>query len=338
MITRRFLLFCFLWSPLAALADGKCPPAPADAFRKPAKDAACYAVTFYSPSLGRNVDYNVVVPPGYSAAADEPLPYAIFLHGRGGNRDQLPDMNAVEALDANSKKGGKPFLMITPSGGDNYWMNGAVSKRKYGDMVTKDLVAHIEKTYRVSKGDPCRRALFGISMGGNGAVQLGLNNPDTFCTVASMSPVFRRQQDIWRPGTDSPEPKDDYGSYGTGKDFEARSARHLCEKRKDTSGRCLPFKNYRLEIGADDPNLDRYPDTRAFIEDLKKGHPDFEIGVRNCDDKNLCAKSKDCNAHTAPYWRCRMPGTVDWIARQFAKEDRRIAPPGSSGPASPGRQ
>lgn len=317
-------VFSLLLLSSVAAQGGACPPVSAASFKSPAKGAACYAVNFYSPSLGRNVDYNVIVPPGYSAQANESFPYAIFLHGRGGDRDQLPSFGTADALTARVKKGGQGFLMFAPSGGDNYWMNGAVSKLKYGDMVTKDLIAHIEKTYRVTKGDPCQRALFGISMGGNGAVQLGQNNPQLFCTVAARSPVFRRPQDIWHPGSDSPEPKEDYGSYGEGADYEARSPRHLCEKAKRKDGGCLPFRNFSLEIGADDPLLDKYPDTRAFIGDLKKGHPQFDIGVKNCDDAAACAAHKDCNSHSGTYWSCRMPSTVDWLSRQFEKEDAKI--------------
>jgi S-formylglutathione hydrolase FrmB len=306
---------------MASANPEKCPPLDPKKLEAPVAKALCFSTTFHSQSLGKKVEFDVLVPPGYSNKKSTLYPYAIFLHGRGGDKDSLVYTDGVENLNDVVNKGAQPFLVFAPSGGNNYWMNGAISKVRTGDMVTKDFVAHIEKAWPVYKNNPNMRALFGISMGGNGALQLGLNNPKEFSTVFSYSPVFRTPKEIWTPENNNNEPKEDYYSYGVGKDYEARSPRHLCQKlKKPGSDRCLPFKNYRLEIGSNDPFLKSTPDTKLFIEELAKAHPEFEIGIRDCDQKAVCEAHKDCNSHAGSYWSCRMPYVMTWISEQFVKD------------------
>lgn len=306
-------------TPITTYANShKCEPLSEKILNQRIFAARCLSTNFYSESLKQNVDLNILFPPGYSTEPSSPYPYAIFLHGRGGDRDSLLYAGGLEAFDQSIRGGGRPFLIFAPSGGDNYWMNGAISKVKTADMVTKDLVKYIEKTFPTSKDQPSDRALFGISMGGNGVLQLGLSNPNLACTVYPMSPVFRTPAEIWTPTSNSSQPKEDYYSYGVGKDFEARSARHLCQSlKKPGSERCLPFKNFRLEIGSTDSFLKDTPDTKKFIDELKKAHPEFEIGIKDCSERSVCEKHKDCNSHASTYWSCRMPHVMKWINEQF---------------------
>ncbi|WP_413292236.1 alpha/beta hydrolase [Bdellovibrio sp. HCB185ZH] len=299
----------FLLSSFGFANSDKCQPFDQKILNQRIFITRCFSTSFYSESLKKKVDYNVIVPPGYTHDGGAPYPYAIFLHGRGGDRDSLVYTDGIESYDKVVREGARPFLIFAPNGQSHYWMNGAISKVKVADMVTKDLIRHIEEKYPVIKNEPCDRALFGISMGGNGALQLGLSNPNLVCTVYSMSPVFRTPAEIWTPNNNSTQPKEDYYSYGVGKDFEQRSARHICERlKKPGSDRCLPFKNFRLEIGSNDPFLKDTPDTKKFIEELKKAHPEFEIGIKDCGTDN---------SHATAYWSCRMPHVMKWLSEQF---------------------
>ena len=58
--------------------------------------------------------------------------------------------------------------------------------RSYEDLITKDLLEHLTKTYRVSKRRD-QRAIMGISMGGMGALKIALKNPELFGTVSAHS-------------------------------------------------------------------------------------------------------------------------------------------------------
>ena len=192
---------CFTLGPLTTIAAPKsCPPLKSFSARE-AVSTGCYAYSFRSPSLKRSVDVNVYVPRGYTPKGPR-LPYAIFLHGRGGDRNQSFEIGAVSALDQVVRGGGRGFLIFAPSGGDQYWMNGAITKHRWGDLVAKDLVADIESRFHVVRGKSDARALMGLSMGGAGTLQLGFAHPTLFATAVSMSPIFRRENEIWKPGTD----------------------------------------------------------------------------------------------------------------------------------------
>jgi pimeloyl-ACP methyl ester carboxylesterase len=284
-----------------------------------AEETTCYSFEFTSKSLGRLIPVNVIVPKGYGFKNAPLMPYAIFLHGRGGDREQLIDLGAVASMNTLLAKGGKGFLIFALSGGDHYWVNAAVSGEKWGDMVVKDFVAFVEHEFRVPRNLPGSRALFGISMGGAGTLQLALHHPRQFDTVMASSPVFRREIDIWKPGSEIDEPHEDYDSFGSGTSYLDRSPRAICEKLKRADGTCLPFRNFRLDIGERDGMLDRYPDTRLFIHDLKITHPKFQIGIETCRDKNSTAENPDRDAHSYTYWRCQMPMYLSWISAQLTR-------------------
>jgi putative tributyrin esterase len=60
---------------------------------------------------------------------------------------------------------------------------------RYEDMVTKDLVAHIESSYRVVAGRK-GRALLGVSMGGYAALHIAFEQPGLVAAVATHSAML----------------------------------------------------------------------------------------------------------------------------------------------------
>jgi len=59
----------------------------------------------------------------------------------------------------------------------------------YEDMAAKDFVEHIEATYRTAPGRS-GRVLFGVSMGGYGALRIAFKYPDRFAAVATHSAML----------------------------------------------------------------------------------------------------------------------------------------------------
>jgi S-formylglutathione hydrolase FrmB len=87
-----------------------------------------------------------------------------------------------------------PFIVVMPTGLAGYWVNHADGGPLWGDYITKDLVSYVDATYRtIARRDA--RAIGGISMGGHGALQLTLNNPDLFGVVGAHSPALRPRPD-----------------------------------------------------------------------------------------------------------------------------------------------
>lgn len=151
-------------------------------------------VTFFSAALGHAVDYWLYLPPGYASSAAR---YAVLylLHGRDASSAQWKDLGAFWQADRLIQAGTiAPLLIVTPQGDNGYWMNDARGGARWGDFITHDLIAHIDRTYR-TRPEPAQRAIGGISMGGHGAIQLALNHPGLFAAVGGHSAVFRSEAD-----------------------------------------------------------------------------------------------------------------------------------------------
>jgi S-formylglutathione hydrolase FrmB len=143
--------------------------------------------TFTSASLGRDVGYAVDLPASYDSGGRRyPVLYA--LHGLFEGSAFWERRGLAPLLRELQTKGEFPeALVVTVDGGNSFFVNSPLGR--YEDLVTKDLIAHVEGTYRVQAG-PGGRALLGISMGGYAALRIGLAQPGLFKVVATHSAML----------------------------------------------------------------------------------------------------------------------------------------------------
>ena len=146
------------------------------------------SATFASAALGREVAYVVDLPPTYDGAASRKYPVVYALHGlfEGSSFWERRGLTAVLAgLRAN---GSVPeFLLVAVDGGNSFFVNAKGGR--YADLVTQDLVAHVERSYRVVPGR-AGRALLGISMGGYAALNIAFRQPALVAAVATHSAML----------------------------------------------------------------------------------------------------------------------------------------------------
>jgi enterochelin esterase-like enzyme len=150
---------------------------------------------FESAALGRVMPYLVYLPPGYDAHPAARYPVLYMLHGMGGDERQwqrLGLLTAAERLIATGEI--PPMIIVMPRGDQAYWMDHAGNGPRWGRFVVTELVDDVDIHYRTI-ADRDHRAIGGVSMGGHGALQLALNNPDRFATVGSHSLVLRRHSE-----------------------------------------------------------------------------------------------------------------------------------------------
>lgn len=143
--------------------------------------------TFSSKSLGKDVAYVVELPPSY-ASGDRKYPVVYALHGLFESRGFYERRGLAAAFAGARERGDLPELIVVVADGSNsFYVNGPAGA--YEDMIVKDLVEHVEKTYRAV---PSRegRALFGVSMGGYGALRMAFKYPDRFAAVATHSAML----------------------------------------------------------------------------------------------------------------------------------------------------
>jgi len=151
----------------------------------------------YAPTLGIHSSYRVMLPPGYDGGSRR-YPVLYMLHGVAGDSTEWQSIGVMEAADRMIQRGEiDPFLIVLPNGGANYWVNQASGPR-WADYVVNDVVAQVDRDYR-TMATPGARAIGGLSMGGEGALRIAMQNPKVFGVAAAHSPSLRTAFDQFAP-------------------------------------------------------------------------------------------------------------------------------------------
>jgi enterochelin esterase-like enzyme len=139
------------------------------------------------------IDYAVYTPPNWQQG--ERLPVVLFLHGGGGSHESFERYQADEYLDAEMNAGRLPrFILVSPNGGNGFWMNWADGSYHYQDWVLNDVFPKVQADYHTLEC-PENCYLAGISMGGFGVLRFSYVAQDTFSAVSAVSsPIFSREQ------------------------------------------------------------------------------------------------------------------------------------------------
>jgi S-formylglutathione hydrolase FrmB len=141
-----------------------------------------------SEALGREVSYVVDVPPSYDGSGSRRFPVVYALHGLFEGPGFWEQRGLADILARLRESGAVPdFLVVAPDGGNSFFVNSPMGR--YEDMVTKDLVGHVESAYRVVPGRR-GRALLGVSMGGYAALHVAFDQPGLFAAVATHSAML----------------------------------------------------------------------------------------------------------------------------------------------------
>jgi S-formylglutathione hydrolase FrmB len=140
-------------------------------------------VEFNSESVGRKMKYNIVLPGRYEQTTDR-YPVLYLLHGFSSNYTAWARLGVPEYARAFD------LIVVMPDAGNSWYVNWAKSdegqKNRWEDAIIKDLIGHVDATYRtITKREG--RAINGLSMGGYGGLMLGLKHPEMFCSIGSHS-------------------------------------------------------------------------------------------------------------------------------------------------------
>jgi S-formylglutathione hydrolase FrmB len=144
--------------------------------------------SFRSAALGREVSYVVDLPPSYDASPDRRYPVVYALHGLFED-PSFWQQRGLAALATRLRESGTlpELLVVAVDGGNSFFVDGRAGR--YQEMLTKDLIAHVEARYRVVPGRAARAAL-GVSMGGYAALHIAFAQPEIFAAVATHSAML----------------------------------------------------------------------------------------------------------------------------------------------------
>ncbi len=150
---------------------------------------------FFSRALQREMPYYLYLPPDYDTSGRS-YPVLYLLHGASGDAAEWPAYGLIDTLDRSiNAREIEPFILVLPQGDFGYWLNHAEGGYRWGDYVTRDLVTHLDSTYRTRRR-PERRAIGGLSMGGAGALVQAFTNPSVFGVVGAHSPSLREDNSV----------------------------------------------------------------------------------------------------------------------------------------------
>ncbi len=150
-----------------------------------ASERELQTVEFHSPAVDRTMKYNILLPGDYETSTER-YPVLYLLHGLTQNYTAWGLAN------------GAPFyaglyddlIIVMPDAGNSWYVNWAENegdqKNNWEDHVIQDVVSHVDWNFRtIARREG--RAITGLSMGGYGAITMGLRNPGMFISIGSTS-------------------------------------------------------------------------------------------------------------------------------------------------------
>jgi enterochelin esterase-like enzyme len=165
----------------------------------PAAPGSIEHITVHGKALEGNLeadspdrDVTVYLPPSYAADQKRRFPVVYLLHGYGGRDDTFTSRLASlqESGDRMAAaQGYSEQIVVTPNAYTLHKGSMYSTSPTIGDwerFIAEDLVAYIDGHYRTL---PARvsRGLAGHSMGGYGALRIGMKRPDVFMSLYVMS-------------------------------------------------------------------------------------------------------------------------------------------------------
>jgi enterochelin esterase-like enzyme len=228
--------------------------------------------SFDSTAAQTKVSYHIYMPKTYDTQEKRRFPVLYWLHGSGGGLEGIPYVSRFFDAAIRQEKM-PPVLVVFPNGmADSMWCDSKDGKVPMETVVIRELIPHIDKTYRTlasRKG----RMVEGFSMGGYGAARFGFKYPGLFCAVSilgagPMQRVF--SEDIgprYKAGDRGRVLRSVYG--GDQEYFKAQSPWVWAEEKKDILQK---DSLTRIAIGGLDAILPYNRDFHEHLEDLGIPH------------------------------------------------------------------
>ena len=320
------------WFVIFMLAACAAPAAP----RQPSRSRVEYA-HHHSEALGVDKTYLVYVPAGYDDS-DARWPVFYYLHGLTSPETEWVQLGK---LDETADRLGLAAIVVMPDADDGFYIDSptpidfdacmrdgtglydpnadrdatCVKHRAYETYITKELVARIDSTYRtIAKRDG--RAIAGVSMGGYGALSLGLRHPDEYAALASHSALATLLYD-------GPHP------FEPGKTKVAVDLEHAAGVKKFRPWTELLFGPDIATWRAHDPAVlvQALPANAPAIY-LDSGTEDFLVDTTRFIDELLTQRKVDHQifygpgTHSYEFWIPRLAASLTFLRDHTAKPQR----------------
>jgi enterochelin esterase-like enzyme len=245
-------------------------------------------VTVHSPAMGRRGDITFFVPPGLRPDAGTPL--AILLHGSCGSHWAWALQGGAHRTALRLIEDGvmPPLVLAMPSDGLAADTTAYIAQddSNFESWIVDDVVA-CSKKVEPAITEKSRLFLGGLSMGGFGAMHLGLKHAPRFAAVSAHSSVTDLSQRS-RPA----DPPAGLDIYRFRADPEL-SVLYWAKKKRAT----LP--RLRFDCGVEDPMLEHNRTLHSELEAEGVAHTYEEFP----------------GGHTWEYWELHIEDTLRFFAK-----------------------
>jgi putative tributyrin esterase len=242
-------------------------PAKAGSAQRGAR-ATVETVQFHSTLVGKTLPYNVVLPADYRVSRNTRYPVLYLLHGLTGHySDWLTRSNVADYASKYR------LIVVMPEGNNSWYTDSATApSEKYESYFIKELMPDVEKRFRTIESR-YGRGVAGLSMGGYGALKLGLKYPATFAFAGSMSGALRpaswTEEELkdFKPIRDSV-----FGVFGPmGSDTRKANDIHQLA-RNATAARISALPYFYLDCGTEDVLANDNAQFAALLHEKKIAH------------------------------------------------------------------
>ncbi len=256
--------------------------------------------------LSKDVEYSIYLPADYETS-NRRYPVLYLLHGYTDDETGWTQFGEAHLINDRSTQSGEaaPMIIVMPDGGVTWYINSHDGKTNYEDFFIKELIPHIDATYR-TRSTKQYRAIAGLSMGGYGTLVMATKHPELFSAAAPLSAgVFQDEaivngdDNLWKNVLGDIYGKKDL----TGK---ARLTDHY-------------YKNSILKI-IETGNADELKKVRFYID---CGDEDFLIKGNMALHSIMVDKKiphefrvRD-GVHNWTYWRTALPDVLKFVSESF---------------------
>ncbi len=158
------------------------------------KAARLEVANVHSEKLHRDMGFSVLRAPRVGGVDPATVPVILFLHGMGSDHLALDEFGVSESLHRAMAAGEiPPAHLVLPNGERGFYVNWYDGSNPYEDYILFEVLPEAEAYLGVGKG--VSRHIAGVSMGGIGALQMGLRHPEMFETVTCISSVILTREE-----------------------------------------------------------------------------------------------------------------------------------------------
>lgn len=179
--------------------------------------------TFHSNIYGREIGYNIYLPPDYHHSGER---YPVFYHNHGWTGNESTEIVPMESL-CRSRNAITVFV-------NHAHVTSNVWELPNAPMDIEELIPHIDSTYRTIATRE-GRTITGFSMGGGVAASMAFRCPDLFSSVVAYAGTYHHyyHPDYSTVGTPVPQAAEIYARMMAEKKFFEGSILDILIKNAD---------------------------------------------------------------------------------------------------------